>query len=127
MLCDTFLSVSTPLQTALPELLALAPDLHEPIRDRLRESARLLHRMTQGTGMRFHGLAGGWCGLLEIPGMEDDEAFAIELVEQAGVLVQPGYLYDFEAEHFLVVSLLTPPGPLEAGMREILARLPARP
>ena len=123
LLCDTFLSVSTPLQVALPELLALQPQLGDPIRARLRESELILQQTTQGSGIRFHGLSGGWCGLLEIPGLEDDEAFAIRLIEEAGVLVQPGYLYDFEEEHFLVVSLLTPPETLVSGMEAILARI----
>lgn len=121
MLCDTFLSVSTPIQTALPELLALEPALGGPIRARLQESATLLHHLTAETPLRFHGLTGGWCGLLEVPGLEDDEAFAIRLIDEAGVVVQPGYLYDFEEEHFLVVSLLTAPEVLEAGIRAILA------
>ncbi|MEN9353017.1 MAG: hypothetical protein RL318_342 [Fibrobacterota bacterium] len=120
MLCDTFLSVSTPLQTALPALLELTPALSDPIRARLRESADLLHAMTHDSPIRFHGLTGGWCGLLEIPGMEDDEAFAIRLIEEAGVLVQPGYLYDFKEEHFLVVSLLTPPNILSQGLKKII-------
>lgn len=123
MLCDTFLSVSTPMQAALPALLELEPALADPIRARLRENEALLHRITSGSPLRFHGLTGGWCGMLEVPGLEDDEAFTIRLVEEAGVLVQPGYLYDFEAEHFLVVSLLTAPEVLEAGVKAILAKV----
>ena len=33
-----------------------------------------------------------------------------------GVLVQPGFFYDFESEAFLVVSLLTAPGAFREGI-----------
>jgi aspartate/methionine/tyrosine aminotransferase len=90
----------------------------------MRENEQILQSASNEVGMKFHGLTGGWCALLEIPGLEDDEAFAIRLLEEAGVLVQPGYLYDFDQEHFLVVSLLTPPDILTAGLERIRERLP---
>ena len=118
-LCDTFLSVSTPLQAALPDLLALAPALREPIRTRLQEASEALKAALSGSNVIFHGLTGGWCGLLEIPGLPDDEAFAIRLLEETGVLLQPGYLYDFPSEAMLVVSLLTSPADLARGAQSL--------
>ena len=42
-----------------------------------------------------------------------------------GVLVQPGYFFDFPTEAFLVLSLLTPPDVFADGVSRVLARLGA--
>jgi alanine-synthesizing transaminase len=43
---------------------------------------------------------------------------------ERGVLVQPGYFYDFAHDGYLVVSLLTPPQELDLGL-QALTTLPA--
>ena len=55
---------------------------------------------------------------------QDDEAWALQLLIQDGVLVHPGYLYDFSADDgtLLVVSLLTPPQDLRRGIQCIVER-----
>ena len=50
-----------------------------------------------------------------------EEEWALALLEGSGVLVQPGYFYDFESEAFLVVSLLTEPGVFAEGIRRVRA------
>jgi hypothetical protein len=44
----------------------------------------------------------------------------LQLLAEKDVLVQPGFFYDFEAEAFLVLSLLTPPALFAEGLRRIL-------
>jgi alanine-synthesizing transaminase len=39
-----------------------------------------------------------------------------------GVLVQPGFFYDFEDEPVMVVSLLVPPRDFDEGARRIASR-----
>ena len=46
-------------------------------------------------------------------------AAPLALLERYGVLVQPGYYYDFEREAFLVVSLLPVPEVLDAGVARV--------
>ena len=53
---------------------------------------------------------------------ERNVASALELLGRDGVLVQPGFFYDFETEAFLVVSLLTPPDVFCEGVGRLLAR-----
>jgi aspartate/methionine/tyrosine aminotransferase len=62
---------------------------------------------------------GGWCAPLHCPGIRDDEKFAIRIIEESGVLAQPGYFYDFDDEETLVVSLLTPPEVFREGLTRI--------
>src|SRR5262249_54033249 len=51
----------------------------------------------------------GWSAIVRLPATRTDEAWAAALVEQAGVLVHPGYLFDFGIGTYAVVSL-PPPG-----------------
>jgi len=41
------------------------------------------------------------------------------LIEREGVLVQPGYFYDFDSEAWLILSLLTHPNVFQEGARRI--------
>jgi alanine-synthesizing transaminase len=58
---------------------------------------------------------------LRLPATRTEEAWALHLLGDCGVLAQPGYFYDFETEPYLVVSLLTPPADFEEGVRRIRA------
>lgn len=49
----------------------------------------------------------------------DDEELAIGLLEREGLSVHPGYLYGVEEPTMLVVSYLSPPAVIEAGIRRL--------
>ena len=49
------------------------------------------------------------------------DQWACDLLEHHGVLIQPGYFYDFPREAFIVISLLTEPSILEEGLKRIVA------
>jgi alanine-synthesizing transaminase len=46
---------------------------------------------------------------LQVPRIRSEEEWALDLLARRDVLVQPGFFYDFDAEAFLIVSLLTSP------------------
>ena len=50
---------------------------------------------------------GGWYIVIQVPGTRSEEAWALGLLRDRNVLVQPGFFYDFESEAYLIVSLLT--------------------
>ena len=52
--------------------------------------------------------------------MRSEEEWALYLLGEQDVLVQPGYFFDFESEAFLVVSLLTPRAVFEEGIRRLI-------
>ena len=58
--------------------------------------------------------------------VRDDEADALALLREEGVLVHPGYYFDLAGGTFLVLSLLTPPAVLDAGLRGLGAYLDRR-
>ncbi len=66
---------------------------------------------------------GGWYAILEAPRIQSEEEWVLTLLREDGVLVQPGFFFDFEREAFLVISLLTPEDVFGEGIRRILARV----
>lgn len=118
---DNFLSVATPVQAALPELLAIAPRIRDTIRQRTSANLETLRsQIALAPAMRALPVEGGWSAVIRIPRLESDEALAIRLIEEHGVAVHPGYFFDFETEGMMVVSLLTQPDILKEGIARIL-------
>jgi aspartate/methionine/tyrosine aminotransferase len=122
VIADTFLSVATPVQAALPALLDLAAGIRAEIRSRVRANRRCVLEATAGrTDIRCLPADGGWYAVLADAAGRDDEAWAVELLERDGVLVHPGHFYEFEEEGRLVLSLLVSPDVLGEGLGRILA------
>lgn len=122
---DSFLSVSTPVQVALPRVLAIAPRIRAPIVDRLRANLATLQReIASRPDLEILPVEGGWSAVIRIPRLVDDESLAVDLLESKGVLVHPGYFFDFPSEGFFVVSLLTDPEVFAEGVRRMVLHLP---
>jgi hypothetical protein len=64
---------------------------------------------------------GGWSAVVELADDLDEEALALRLAEERGVLVHPGYFFDFPRGGHVVVSLLPPPADVERGLSELRA------
>jgi len=122
LIADTYLSAGTPVQHALPRLLALGAGVQEQIAARVCANLEFLRSAVHGTSCRVLDVEGGWYATLEVPRTRSEEEWCAELLDHAGVLVQPGFFYDFASEAFLVVSLLTPPETFAAGTQRLLAR-----
>lgn len=99
---DTYLSVGSAVQHALPELLASCEAIQAAVLQRVRANYGLLCDGVEGAEL-VHS-AGGWYGVLRIEG--DEEVLALELLEREGVWVHPGYFYDFAGGSYWVLSLL---------------------
>jgi alanine-synthesizing transaminase len=68
-------------------------------------------------------LEGGWYAILRLPKWRSDEAWAIRLLEEDGVLVHPGHFYDFQNDGRVVVSLICSRETFENGMARLVARV----
>ncbi len=117
MIADTYLSVSTPIQHAAPALLRIRGEVQEQILSRTRRNLKTLIERTTNTATRTLQVEGGWYGTVETPRIRTAEEWTLALLESCGVLVQPGYFYDFDREAMLVFSLLTAPEVFEEGVR----------
>jgi len=123
-IADTYLSVSTPMQQAAPRLLELGKSIQTQIAVRTRANlAWLESAIAADSPCRTLAVEGGWYATLQVPRIRREEDWALELLAEDNVLVQPGFFYDFESEAFLVLSLLTEPDTFREGCRRLLGRV----
>jgi aspartate/methionine/tyrosine aminotransferase len=123
VIADAFLSVGTPVQHALPALLASRGVAERAILDRARENlAWIVAALRQSPVSPLH-VEGGWYATLKLPRTRSEEAWALAFLEQDSVYVHPGHFFDFEDEAYAVVSLLTPAATLRDGIRRIAERV----
>ena len=122
LIADNFLSVATPVQVALPELLKIAPSIRAAIRARTSTNlAALRAKIANDPAATVLPVEGGWSAIIRVPRIESDEALAVRLIEEHGVVVHPGYFFDFDADGYIVVSLLTEPEIFNEGSARIIA------
>ncbi len=119
-IADAFLSVGAPVQHAAPALLAAAPALQQQINARVAANrAALVEALAPLSSVTVLASEGGWSAVLRLPRLVEDDALVLHLAERAGVLVHPGYFYDFAADGFLVVGLLLPEAVFAAAARRV--------
>jgi alanine-synthesizing transaminase len=123
LIADTYLSVSTPVQTAARGLLAAGAEMRAQIVARAsRNLARLRETVEGRPALNLLRAEGGWSAIVRVPATRAEEDLVIDLVEKDGVLVHPGYFFDFAREAYVVVSLIAPPGDFDRGIAAIAER-----
>ncbi len=121
IIADAFLSASTIVQMALADLLVAGAAIRTAIHARVRENLNVLRaQITSSSPWSLCSVEGGWTAVLRVPTTRSEEAWALALLDD-GVLVHPGYFFDFEEGAHLVVSLLPEPRIFAEGMRKIAA------
>jgi alanine-synthesizing transaminase len=124
LIADTYLSVGTPVQHALPQLLAAGTTVERQIAARAGENLAAARAMVEyGSPAEVLKVEGGWYATLRVPRTKSEEEWCLDLLEQDGVLVQPGFFFNFESEAYLVLSLLTPRETFREGVRRLVRRL----
>jgi aspartate/methionine/tyrosine aminotransferase len=109
-ICDAYLSVSTPVQVAAPELLKSGAVIRTQIQQRVRDNfAHLMTIASAYPACAVMPVEAGWYGVVQVPAIASEETMVLDLLERTGVLVHPGYFFDFEREAFVVISLLPEP------------------
>jgi len=127
VIADTYLSMNAPLQCAVPRMLDERRTIQPQLIDRVVANLRTLD-----TQLAVHSvcgrlaLEGGWYVVLRVPALGSDEELAVTLLEEAGVLLQPGYFYNFPSDGYLVASLITPCSEFKEGIGRSLALISAR-
>ena len=110
LIADTYLSVATPVQLALPTLLSHQPEVARAVLDRVRNDLASLDEALRAAGeaapVRRLPVEGGWYAILEVPRVHDEDGWTLLLLERERILVHPGYFFDLDRDGFLVVSLL---------------------
>lgn len=107
LIADTFLSVGTPVQVALPELLGKGTAVRDAIQQRISRNLRSLRESArQFPACEVLRVEGGWSAVVRVPSTRTEEQLVLELLEGERILVHPGYFFDFPREAYVVVSLL---------------------
>ncbi|MGI8959370.1 MAG: pyridoxal phosphate-dependent aminotransferase [Bryobacteraceae bacterium] len=119
LLLDTYLSVGTPVQSALAELLDIGESIQEQIRFRTAQNMKSLQVLVEGSPLGCLHIEGGWSAILQLPTKLLEEELIARLLEEQNVIVQPGYFFDMASENYLVVSLITPPDEFVEGIRRV--------
>jgi alanine-synthesizing transaminase len=122
VIADTYLSPNAPVQLATPVFLQQRHGFQKQVMARVRKNLAELDRQlaAQKTCSRLE-VEGGWYAVLRVPATGSDEDLAIELLTKNNVYVHPGHFFDFGAEGYLVVSLITREAEFAEGMRRLLS------
>jgi alanine-synthesizing transaminase len=120
VICDTFLSMSAPIQHALPAWLSQRGAPQGQIGKRLEHNLATLDAilLQQNLVTRLE-IEAGWYAVLRVPGLQKEEETALELLLERAVVVHPGGFFGFSGQGWLVVSLLAPEGEFAAGLEAI--------
>jgi hypothetical protein len=121
---DAYLSASTPVQVAAPALLERGAVVRAQIQERLRRNYRALRGLASSRpSLTVLAAEGGWSAIVRVPALASEEEIVLDLLTETGVLVHPGYFFDFPREAYLVVSLLVPEPRFADGVGRVIDRL----
>ncbi len=120
LITDTYLSLNDLTQCALPSILRASEERRRLVFERLQQNRRRLGQLISGA-CEISALTteGGWYQVLRLPDLLSEEQWVLRFL-QHGVLVQPGWFYDFPEEVRVVISLLTEPHAFAEGMRRLV-------
>ncbi len=128
LICDTYLAVSTPAQTAAAHLLEAGATVRRQIADRVRASYASLQAWAAAVpSCRVLRADAGWYAVMQVPAFESEEDLVVGLLTNDGVLVHPGYFFDFSRESFVIVSLLPRPADFAEGIGRLLRHFDCSP
>jgi aspartate/methionine/tyrosine aminotransferase len=127
VVADAYLSVSTPVQLAAGPLLAAGREVRRLISERIRYNlGALVEAAAAAPSCSVLRVEGGWSAVVRVPATRPEEALVLDLLERDGVLVHPGYFFDFAREAYLVVSLLPQPDAFRTGVARLFDRVESR-
>jgi alanine-synthesizing transaminase len=122
LIADANLSVSTPVQVGLGRLLGAREPTERALCARLRHNLGLVERVLRDGPATPLFVEGGWYVVLRLPRTHSEEQWVLALLRDDGVLVQPGWFYDFATEPFAVLSLITEEATFAKGVELIAER-----
>ena len=126
-ICDAYLSVSTPVQVAAPDLLRGGASIRSQIQARVRGNyAELSALASAHPACAVFPVEAGWYAVVQVPALAGEDTIVVDLLEQTGILVHPGYFFDFEREAFIVLSLLPEPRVFFGAAQALFEQIGAR-
>lgn len=124
VIADTFLSIATPPQIALPAWLLERSSLQGQILSRVRTNLAAADRVLRNSTTSRLRVEGGWSAVLRVPALEPDTELAVRLLRDHDVAVHPGSFYGFPERGWLVLSLLPEAQRFHEGLARLLSAFP---
>ena len=121
VIADTYLSVNTPVQNAVPEWFNFQFSIQDQIRTRTKRNWDYILKVLP-KDIECLAIEGGWYAVLKLPEQIDEETFTLELLQEDHVYIHPGYFFDFVEAPYAVVSLIPPEDIFQEGFRRLVKR-----
>ncbi|TGK21009.1 pyridoxal phosphate-dependent aminotransferase [Leptospira fluminis] len=122
IISDTYLSVASPIQHALSDLMPWRKLIQGQVLRRISRNLKILSGMIPSAEkIRYRPPMAGWYAVLESDFFLEQETFCLRLLEKEHTLVHPGCMFGFPEDHpAIVLSLLPETEIIEAGIAKIL-------
>ena len=124
-IADAYLSPGAQVQHALPRLLSQGARTRSAILARVRRNLACLSAALADSACSVLRVEGGWYAVVRLPAVHDDESWALQLLREDQVLVQPGYYYELHRGAHLVVSLIVEEQAFAQGVDRLAHRVRA--
>jgi aspartate/methionine/tyrosine aminotransferase len=123
---DTFLACNSIGQSMLPLIIREGEPFIKSFRNRVEESRNAaLKVLSQKKSVSCIKPQGGFYLFAEIHGYPGtDEDLAADILEKTGILVHPGYFYDYEKSLHILISCLMEAPKLEEQINTLVKLLP---
>jgi alanine-synthesizing transaminase len=118
IVADTFLSMNTPMQLALPHWLAGRASIQRQILARVRTNLAALR--SHGHAIHTLPVQAGWNAVLSLPACVGEAGCAERLARRSGVITHPGSFYAMPEVQRLIVSLIVPPDVFSTGIIRLM-------
>ncbi len=113
---------SPPVQAAAVALFERAAPVRAHVVERLGKNLDMLQRLCT-PACEVLRCDAGWSAIVRVPATRPEEALVVALLDEADVLVHPGYFFDFDREAYLVCSLLPESATFERGISRLFTWL----
>jgi len=125
IVADTFLSMNTPVQLAMPSWLAGSGAIQAQILERARGNLATLRRIAAESPGRLQVLQvdAGWSAVLALPSCVGEKGCAERLARERGVIVHPGSFYGMAESDRVVVSLIGPSAEFDVSIQRAIERV----
>jgi aspartate/methionine/tyrosine aminotransferase len=127
LLADTYLSVNTPIQRILPELLKWSPMIQNQIKNRMKRNISAAQvAFSENSNLTWKNGNAGWYGWLEIlnSNYKSSEELAEQILVEGNIYLHPGEWYGFPEDRLILIfSLIVPEDQFLGGLKVLTSLL----
>ncbi len=120
-ICDTYLSVNTPIINATSKILKYYKSIQEKIKNRIKSNLDYLQTVIENSkNAHLLSYEGGWYAVVKFKTNFDDDTLSQRILKEKYIFIYPGYFYDFKNKGYLILSLIIQEKDFKEGIEKIL-------